>query len=114
MVCGWNYICVSFGLSFSSSGSCKVLSVIPGNQERLERCDTVMNGLHVSHCVDVCMWGGSSPLDSFRMSSRRRVIPRSSGSSSSLLSTRLLITSLMRSRDANRFSAEPNAEPSQC
>lgn len=47
-----------------------------------------------------------SPLDSRRMSSRRWVIPRSSVSSSSLLSTRRLITSLIRSKAPRRFSAK--------
>lgn len=48
-----------------------------------------------------------SPLDCRRMSSRRWVIPRSSVSSSSLLSTRRRITSLIRSRAPNKFSAQP-------
>ncbi len=47
-----------------------------------------------------------SPLDSRRMSSRRWVIPRSSVSSSSLLSTRLRITSLIRSSAPNKFSVQ--------
>lgn len=55
-----------------------------------------------------------SPLDSLRMSSSRWVIPRSSVSSSSLLSTRRLITSLIRSRAPNRFSMQQKEEKQQC